>query len=312
MLLASTTPVAELGGVPPSLELLFVEPGADPDPSHLGAEVIVLGAELAHLVGQLDRFERLTLVQTLNAGVEWLLPRVPDGVVVCNASGPHDAAVAGWVVAVTLAHLHRLPHFAGMQREGRWDTEANALTAAPEDIVGDDLEAKAVTIVGYGSIGRAVARRLEGFDARVRGVVRHPTDEADVHGPDELPRLVADTDVLVLMCPLTDETSGLVDADLLSRLPDGAIVVNASRGPVVDQDALEAELRAGRLRAALDVTDPEPLPEGHSLWTAPNLILTPHAAGSTRRWKARAHRFVGDQLRRYAAGEPLRNVRVGY
>jgi phosphoglycerate dehydrogenase-like enzyme len=299
-----------LGELPPEIDLRLLGPGAEPGPEHLECRVLVLAAELSHLVPRLGELPALEVVQTLNAGVDWLMPMVPDGLTVCNASGPHDIPVAEWVVAVVLAQLHDLPRFAAAQAEGRWDTTGNALTTPPDQIPGDDLDGKRVTVVGMGSIGRAVARRLEPFGVELRGVTKHPQE--GTHPPAALPELVGDTDVLVLLCPLTPDTRGLVTAELLAALPDGALVVNASRGAVLDQGALERELRAGRLRAALDVTDPEPLPEGHSLWTAPNVIITPHTAGSSRHWLHRAYGFVGDQLRRLAAGEPLRNVRTEY
>ena len=127
-----------------------------------------------------------------------------------------------------------------------------------------------------------------------------------------MPELIPGADIVVLLAPLTDATRGMVDSRFLASMHDGALLVNAARGQIVDQVSLEGELRAGRLRAVLDVTDPEPLPHGHSLWSAPNVWITPHTGGTSRRWKQRAYRFVGDQLRRYAHGEPLMNVRTDY
>jgi len=310
VLLPDNARLDAIGPLPPSLDIRFIAPGAEPGPDHLAAQILVLAAELQPLIERLHDFTRLEVIQTLNAGVDWLLPRVPSSVTVCNASGAHDIPVAEWVVAVILARYHRLPTYLTAQQRGEWDMEGNALTTPPELIPGDDAHGKRVTILGHGSIGRAVARRLDPFGVSVLGVSRH--GGPGLHVPAELANIASRTDVLVILCPLTDETRRMVDADVLARLPDGAMVVNGARGAVLDQDALEVELRAGRLFAALDVTDPEPLPSGHSLWTAPNLILTPHSAGSSRRWLERAYEFVGDQLRGVAAGEPLRNVREGY
>jgi phosphoglycerate dehydrogenase-like enzyme len=168
-----------------------------------------------------------------------------------------------------------------------------------------------VLIVGAGAIGEAAAARLAPFEVRLTMVARTARD--GVHGIDELPDLLPDADVVVLLVPLTDATRGMVDAQFLARMPDGALLVNAARGPVVVTDALAAELATGRLGAAVDVTDPEPLPADHPLWTMPNFLLTPHVAGSVRGLLPRAYGLVGDQLRRYAAGQPLLNeVRDGY
>lgn len=310
VLMPSSVRWEALGPLPPGLSPLLLEDGADPGPDARAADAMVFGYEMRHLVPRLAEFEHLRLLQTLNAGIEWLLPHVPPGVTVCNASGVHDIPVAEWVVASVLAFYKQLPRYLSAQAEGRWDADANALMADPADIPGDDLAGKRLVVVGHGSIGRAVEVRLAPFGAGVVGLTR--SGRNGTLTPDRLTELAPTADVLVLLCPLTEETRGMVDARLLALLPDGAIVVNAARGPVVDQDALEVQLWAGRLRAALDVTDPEPLPPGHSLWSAPNLILTPHTAGSSRHWVDRAWRFAGDQLRRWAGGQPLLNVRSDY
>jgi len=310
VVLSTQAPLAAIGPLPATIALQPLAPGAEPGEEHLAADLLVLAPELFGLLDRLEEFRSLQTVQVLNAGVEWLVPHMPEGVSLCNASGVHDIPVAEWVVASVLSLLHGLPRYHDAQRRAVWDSTGNALTTPPEQIPGEDLHGKSVTIVGYGSIGRAVAARMAPFGVAVRGVTRHGRDATLT--PDRLTGVLAGTDVLVLLCPLTDETRGLIDAEALAALPDGAIVVNAARGPVLDQDALEVELRQRRLRAALDVTDPEPLPDGHSLWTAPGLLLTPHAAGSSRLWFDRAYAFVGDQLRRLAGGEALHNVRGDY
>jgi phosphoglycerate dehydrogenase-like enzyme len=162
-----------------------------------------------------------------------------------------------------------------------------------------------VLIVGFGSIGRAVKRRLEPFGVTVIGVARHARD--GVHATGELPALVERADAVVVLAPLTPETTRLVDAALLARMRDGAVLVNAGRGGVVDTGALVAELETGRLRAVLDVVDPEPLPDDHPLWELASAI-TPHNAGDTAAADERAVRFGAEQLVRFAHGEPLRNV----
>ena len=170
------------------------------------------------------------------------------------------------------------------------------------------LADKTVLIVGYGSIGAAVETRLRPFECDVLRVARRARD--GVAGFGELPTLVEWADVVVLTVPLTDQTRGLVDAAFLARMRDGAVLVNVSRGPVVDTDALLAELFARRIGAALDVTDPEPPPADHPLWSAPNLILTPHVGGNTSAFRPRAVRLMTAQLERFARGEPLANVVV--
>jgi len=306
----STALRAELGDLPESIRLVDHAPGIDLGPEHLEAEVIVFGFEQRELLGRLGEFASLRLVQSLSAGVEAILPAIPDGVTLTNAAGVHDIPVAEWVVAMLLAHQHLLPRFLDAQRLGEWDHGGNAVATSPEDTPGDDLDGMRVLILGHGSIGRAVEARLAPFGAEVVGITRH--GRAGTATPDRLCELAADVDAMVILTPLTSETDGLVGAAVLAELRDGAIVVNAGRGPVLDHAALEVELRSGRLRAALDVTVPEPLPAGHTLWRAPNLIITPHVAGSSRKWQARAYRFVGDQLRRHVAGEPLLNVRTQY
>ncbi len=298
--------ISDLGRVPDGMRLIPVAEGAPP----VAAEVLVFGAEVRHLLPRLGDIDGLRLIQTLNAGVEWLLPLVPSGVTVCNASGVHDGPVAEWIVAAIILMERRLDRYVHAHRDGHWDATGNALTTAAEEIEADDIEGKRVLVIGHGSIGRALQVRLAAFGAIVTGVASHRQPGA--HGPDEIPGLLPAADIVVLLTPLTEQTSGLVDARFLSTMHDGALLVNAARGQVIDQSALEAELRAGRLRAALDVTEPEPLPDGHTLWTAPNLLITPHVAGTSKRWKQRAYRFTGDQLRRYAAGEELLNLRATY
>jgi phosphoglycerate dehydrogenase-like enzyme len=232
-------------------------------------------------------------VQSLSAGVDWLLPKVPAGVVVCRAVGVHDIPVAEWVVASILAMQRRFPEFIEYQRRAEWNRSPG------EDGKIDDIDGHTVLVVGYGSIGSALAARLAPFGARVVGVARNARD--GVQAASDLPKLL----------PLADETEKFVDAAFLARMKPGALFVNAGRGKTVDTDALLDALRVGRIRAALDVTDPEPLPDGHPLWNAPNLLITPHIAGSVARWNARGYRFAAEQIRRYVAGQPLVGIEAG-
>ncbi len=250
------------------------------------------GADMATAYAALPDLE---VVQLLSAGVENFVDGVPAGVQLCNARGAHTGPTAEWVVAAMLASYRMFPRFLAAQREGRWDYAVN-----------EELAGRRVLVVGAGDIAVRVRRMLAGFDVEVQLVARTARD--GVPGVGDLPELVSDVDVVVLLVPLTDATRGLVDAALLARMRDGALLVNAARGPVVDTDALVAELAGGRLRAALDVTDPEPLPEGHPLWTVPGLLLTPHIAGSVPGGTGRAYAVARDQLHRFLAGDELKNV----
>lgn len=239
----------------------------------------------------LPRLERLRVVQALSAGTDWIEKRVPDWATLCNARGARDTAVAEWVVGALLGDAYGQLSAA---RTRRWSD------AAPRELRGST-----VLIVGFGSIGRAVERLLEPFGVTVIGVARRARD--GVHDARELPALLGRADAVVVLTPLTPHTTGLFDADLLARMRDGAVLLNAGRGAVVDSGALTAELQSGRLRAVLDVVDPEPLPDDHPLWKE-TLAITPHNAGDTPAADERAVRFGAEQLVRFARGQPLRNV----
>ncbi|HEX9098007.1 MAG TPA: 2-hydroxyacid dehydrogenase [Candidatus Dormibacteraeota bacterium] len=283
----------ELEPLPEGVELV-----AEPAPD---VEFVVLSFQIAdRLPGLFDELPGLRVAQSLSAGVDWLLPTVPPGIVVCRAVGVHDGPVSEWVVAAILAMQRRLPEFIEFQRRAEW----NRSGAEPATI--DDLEGHTVLVVGHGSIGRALAARLAPFGARVIGVARHARDEAQP--VSALPDLLPEADAVVNLLPLTPETEKFVDAAFLARMKPGALFVNAGRGRTVDTAALLEALSSGRIRAALDVTDPEPLPSEHPLWRAPNILITPHIAGSVTRWEARGYRFAGEQIRRYAAGQPLLGV----
>jgi phosphoglycerate dehydrogenase-like enzyme len=243
----------------------------------------------------LAKLPRLRLIQLMSAGVEHIAPSVPPGVMLCNARGAHDPAVAEWIMAVILAQLRRLPRFAAAQQAGTWDPAGGELLAG-----------RTVLIVGYGSIGETAERLLAPFGVTVTRIARRA--RPGVSSLADLPALLPGADIVILLVPVTPDTTGLVDTRFLARMHDGALLVNAARGVIVDTGALLAELQSGRLRAALDVTDPEPLPAGHPLWSAPGLLLTPHVAGAETTGMLRVMAVVRDQLARYAAGQPLLNV----
>lgn len=237
-----------------------------------------------------DAMPKVRFVQALFAGVEWIEPILPAGVMLSNTGSANAKPVAEWVVSTLLSHLRELPRFAASQRNHEWD---RALTPT--------LAAKRVTILGNGPIAQALKAMLLPFGAEVRVFAR--TAREGVEAIADLGSALPDTDVLVVLVPQNDQTIGLVDAAVLAALPDGAIVMNAARGPVVSTGALLAELNAKRIHAILDVTDPEPLPSDHPLWDAPNCVITPHVAGATNRYFDNIYPLVRTQLDRLVAGE---------
>jgi phosphoglycerate dehydrogenase-like enzyme len=245
--------------------------------------------------GFLEGLPNLRLVQLLSAGAEKFVGRLPSGVVLCNARGAHTPSTAEWAVAVMLAAQRGLPFFVREQDAGRWSFTTHS-----------SLVGARVLVVGAGDIGATIGRMLAGFDVELTYVAR--TAREGVRSTAELPDLLPHADVVVLIVPVTPDTTGMVDAAFLAAMRDGALLVNAARGVIVDTDALLAELTTGRLRAALDVTEPEPLPAGHPLWSAPGLLLTPHVGGEVPDTGARATAAVTAQLSRVLAGQPLVNV----
>jgi phosphoglycerate dehydrogenase-like enzyme len=242
---------------------------------------------------------KLQVVQTLTAGYEEFLPLVPPGVTLCNAAGLHDTSTAELAIALALASGRHLDAFARNQAEQAW-----------KFVFGRALADQRVLIVGYGHIGEAIERRLGGFEvASVTRVARRArTGPPWVHPVEELPGLLPEADVVFLIAPHTPQTEGLIGARELALLPDGALLVNVARGKLVDTDALVAELARDRIRAALDVTDPEPLPADHPLWRQPGVLISPHVGGASSAFFPRADRLMAAQLARFAAGQPLGNV----
>ena len=280
---------------------LVTEPEAD-------VEMAVFGIDQkSRLTSLMPSLPSLRMVQSLNSGVDWLLPSLPASVEVYNASGVHDAAVAEWIVAVLLSLRRRLPDLREAQQRGEWIANTTVPTASGAPPIGpiDTFEGGNVLIVGFGSIGRALAARLSPFGIRVQGFASRARPDALTL--DALPDLLPSADAVVLLVPLTEATERLVDSKFLARMKPGAILINAARGRLVDTEALIQALHQGKLSAALDVTDPEPLPGDHPLWRAPNLLITPHVAGAVASWQARAYRFTREQLVRYVNGQPLLN-----
>lgn len=263
------------------------------------------------------------VVQSMMAGVDWLIPWLPKNVALCDGRGIHDISTSEWVTTAILASMKRFPFYRDLQRQEQWRGDAvpadpflnrTGAHARQYQILGEDLEGTTVLIVGYGSIGAAIEARLDPFGVKFLRIARSAREASGVHAIADLHRLLPQADVVVLIVPLTSETKELIGDVELGLMKRGALLVNAARGPVVQTNALVEALQQHKLRAALDVTDPEPLPAGHPLWSAPNCMITPHIGGSTPEFIHRAFRFGAKQVRRFIAGEELENLvtKAGY
>ncbi|MFF3373184.1 2-hydroxyacid dehydrogenase [Streptomyces sp. NPDC002680] len=298
-------PPEEIEGLPEGPNHLFWNGDHDypGDPADCAFYVVPYMRPVEVCVRPLPEMTGVQVVQTLSAGVDNIQPglgQLHPGVRLCNARGVHEASTGELTLALILASLRGIPDFVRAQAKGEW---LGGFRPALAD--------KSVLIVGYGSIGAAIEDRLAPFElARVARVARseRTTARGPVHPLTELPALLPEADIVILATPLTDQTRGLANGDFLARMKDGALLVNVARGPVVDTKALLAELESGRLTAALDVTDPEPLPPGHPLWQAPGVLISPHVGGPTSAFRPRAERLLVDQLTRFMNREPLRNV----
>jgi len=247
-------------------------------------------------VDMIAKMPRLRVLQSLSSGVDNVLGSVPEQVALCNGSGlHHEESTAELAVSLILASLRQLPRFARDQTRRRW-----------QHVRTDSLDGKKVLLVGYGRMGKAIEERLAPFGARVTRCSRTARD--GVAPLSQLARLAAGADILVVCIALAPDTCGLIGEEVLAAMPDGALVVNVARGLIVDAVALVGHLTDGRLRAALDVTDVEPLPTDRPEWALPNVLITPHIGGDTFAFARRAPGFVADQAERYLAGRPLANI----
>jgi phosphoglycerate dehydrogenase-like enzyme len=258
------------------------------------------------------------LVLSMLAGTEWIPGTVGPHVTICNARGAHNIPTAEWTLGAILAMLKYFPLYLDIQKSGIWKRRFEA-SAHYAQITGDtrpfdpavmleELTEKTVLLVGYGAIGQEIERMLAPFNVKMLRVARSARTAPEVHAVSELDQLLPQAEVVVLILPSTADTKGLIGRSKFALMRQGSLLVNAARGPIVDTDALVEALNSGRIRAALDVTDPEPLPEGHPLWSCPNLLITEHVAASSPQFAPRALRTVADELGRYMKGEPLQNV----
>jgi phosphoglycerate dehydrogenase-like enzyme len=300
---------------PPEVELIPLSDSPGPE---IDIDVWIPDPYPTRAMRTWPKLRGVRLVLSLMAGTEWIPRTVGPHVTICNARGAHNISTAEWTLASILAMLKYFPFFLEVQRSGQWKRRFEA-SAQYASITGDaralyppvmleELTGKTVLLVGYGSIGTDIERILAPFNVDLLRVARSARTDPQVHAVSELDKLLPLAQVVILILPATAESNKLIGARQLALMPQGALLVNAARGPIVDTYALVDALNSGRIRAALDVTDPEPLPVGHPLWGCPNLLLTPHVGGSSPQFAPRALRIAAEELRRYMAGEPLQNV----
>ncbi len=241
---------------------------------------------------------RLELVHALTSGVDWIVDLMPSEVTLCSVRGAYDDLMAELMLAGILAVYKEIPHHAEAQARGSWEPRQVRV-----------LGGSRVLFVGYGSIAECLERYLAPFGVDVRRIARRPRQGVD--GISELSVLLPGADVVIVLTPLTAQTQGLVDEEFLTLMKPGALLVNGARGLVADTNALIAAAERGKIRAYLDVTEPEPLPDGHPLWSAPGVFITPHIGSLVPENRARAFAVVRENLIRWARGEALRNVVAG-
>jgi phosphoglycerate dehydrogenase-like enzyme len=300
---------------PSDVELIPVSDGPGPE---IDIDVWIPDAYPTRAIKAWPRLRGVRLIITLMAGTEWITGVAGPGVTICNARGAHNISTAELTLSLILSMLKYFPFYLDVQRAGHWKLRFEA-SAHYVSITGDtrplyppvmleELTGKTVLLVGYGSIGKEIERMLAPFNVDLLRVARTARTDPQVHAVSELDSLLPRSQVVILILPATSESYRLIGARQFALMPQGALLVNAARGPIVDTDALVEALHGGRIRAALDVTDPEPVPDGHPLWSCPNLLLTPHIGGSSPQFAPRALRIAAAELRRYMAGEPLQNV----
>ncbi|MBB4687217.1 NAD(P)-dependent oxidoreductase [Amycolatopsis jiangsuensis] len=245
----------------------------------------------------LSQLPHLKMVQLLSAGADEWAGDVPASISLATARGAHAGPVSEWVMSAILAQFRRWPALVRFQDSHTW---------AHRKFDADTLAGKNALIVGAGAIGGAVSRRLAAFETRSTLVASKP--RKGVHGPDELPHLISGHAIVVVTAPLTSETLRLVDSEFLAKMDDGALLVNAGRGQIVDTSALVTELQSGRLRAALDVTDPEPLPADHPLWSCTGAIVSPHSARTVPGTNALCYQVAAEQISAFLQGTKPANL----
>jgi phosphoglycerate dehydrogenase-like enzyme len=311
----SVIPAELFAGFPKGVELI---PLSDPLDHDIDLDVWIPDPYPTHAQRMVPHLHGIKLVLSLMAGTEWIPGAMGPHVTICNARGAHNISTAEWTLTATLSTLKYIPLYLDVQRAGIWKRRFEAtkhfaqITGDAEPhyppVMQEELTGKSVLLVGYGSIGKEIERMLAPFHVQLTRVARTRRSDPTVHPVSELDALLPKAEIVILILPSTAESRHLINAGRLALLRQGALLVNAARGPIVDTDALVDALNSGRIRAALDVTDPEPLPDGHPLWKCPNLLITPHIGGSTPMFAPRAVKTAEQELRRYLVGEPLHNV----
>jgi len=293
--------VLRQGDLPSGVELVLWDLKSDPPVEHID---IVVPSYLRS-TKRLSEVGRVSpkLIQVQSIGYDGLADIVPDGVPVANAATVHEASTAELTVGLILASQRGIPDFVRAETTGEWLQSSRP-----------SLADRRVLLIGYGGVGEAIESRLSPFEVEVTRVASRARDDerGRIHGIDELPHLLPDAEVVIVVVPLTDATRGLIDDDFLSALPDDALVVNVARGPVADTDALVRHAASGRIRLALDVTDPEPLPADHPLWSLPNVLISPHIGGATSAMLPRMARLLRRQIEHVLAGEQPENLVLGH
>ena len=243
------------------------------------------------------KMPNLKVLQVPNAGYDDAMEFLRPGITLCNGRGIHDDSTAELAVGLTIACLRGFATFVRDQDKGEWVNKNY-----------DSINDRKIGIVGFGSIGSTIARMLSGFSVEIVAFTQSGRD--NTIAITDLDKHLPSLDVVILILPLTKESKHLFDARRLALMKDGALLVNVARGPIVDTDALVKELNSGRITAGLDVTDPEPLPKGHPLWSAKGVLISPHVGGNSSAFEKRARRLIESQLDLLAQGKPLNNVIV--
>ena len=243
------------------------------------------------------KMPNLKILQMPNAGFDDALEFVRDGITLCNGRSIHDDSTAELAVGLTIASLRGFPDFVRNQDKSSWVHVKNK-----------SINDRRIGIIGFGSIGSTIAKMLSGFSVEILPFTQSGRDNTTAIS--DLDKHLPTLDVVILILPLTPESKHLFNAKRLSLMKDGALLVNVARGPIVDTDALVKELNSGRITAAVDVTDPEPLPSDHPLWQAKGVLISPHVGGNTTAFEKRARKLIESQLNLLAEGKPLNNVIV--
>ena len=285
--------------IPDSLQVLPIS-GDLPEPEILSKITFYVPPYMGGVraLEPISKMDSLQVIQSPNAGVDDVLAILPPGVTLCNAQGVHDASTAELAIGLTISARRGFATFMSNQHQGLWaHVRRSALTDSR------------VGIVGMGSIGSLIAKQLEVFNVEVIGFTRTGRNSSKTMA--EFDELLPSLDVVILILPLTQQSHHLMNRKRIEAMKNGATLINVARGAVVDTDALVVALNQGRITAGLDVTDPEPLPQGHPLWSAPNVIITPHVGGDSSAFNPRVRALIETQLERFASGQPLINIVAG-